>query len=61
MHIAPVRRFVGKHFVIERGDNPAGTKLVKRFIRDAKGENQGYRQLLRQLAPFDPMNQQDQT
>jgi hypothetical protein len=39
--------------------NPAGTKRIKRFIRDATGDAPAYRDLLRRRAPNDPMNFQE--
>jgi hypothetical protein len=38
---------------VAKSPNPPGTKLVKRFIKHAQGENTAYRLILRQLAPKD--------
>lgn len=49
----PTRKGPGRRRMPLKGPeahvHPAGTKLVKRFIRDAKGENVGYRRLYASL------------
>ena len=43
------------HGTKARGENPAGTKLVKRFIKRASGENLTYRKTLDQMVPGHPL------
>lgn len=52
IHLNPIVH-ITKTGILVRGENPAGTKLIKRFIKDARGEAHEYRSMLRAIAPHD--------